>query len=306
MTPAIGLLLFVSIGLPVGYSWRLLRLDEATRAACLAIVAEASFIVALVFVVGRWDIAGYYTRFILATIFLIALAIAWRRHAARPWREPGARPLWRSHFATLASASLLGVVVIVAVVGLLPQSGASNLALPLQGGHFMVGQGGANRLLNHHAPHPAQRHAVDITAIGAGGFRATGLLPADLQRYAIHGASVVSPCAGTVVAARDGLADLVPPNADADNPAGNHVVIGCEGFEVKIAHLQRGSLAVAAGDTVGLCDAIGRVGNSGHSTEPHLHLHAVDPKTGEGVPVTFDSRTPVRNKLFRNATCPSA
>lgn len=45
-------------------------------------------------------------------------------------------------------------------------------------------------------------------------------------------------------------------------------------------------------------DAIGLVGNSGSTTEPHLHIHAVDPGTHAGVPITFEGRFPVRNSVF--------
>jgi len=45
-------------------------------------------------------------------------------------------------------------------------------------------------------------------------------------------------------------------------------------------------------------DLMGLVGNSGNTTEPHLHIHAVDPDTGAGVPITLDGRYPVRNRLY--------
>ena len=302
----IALMLLICIGMPLGYAWRLWRLDEPSRVGCLAVAAEAICIVALVCVVGRWDIAGYYTRFVLGAIFLGTLVIALRRHAARPWRQPGTRPLWRTHFPTLMSAALIGAVLVYAVAGSRPLPKSHEVAFPLRGERFMIGQGGANRLLNHHAGHAAQRHAVDITAINDGGFRATGLRPTKLERYVILGANVVSPCTGTVAASKDGHPDLMPPESDEENPAGNHVVIACEGIRIEVAHLQRGSVAVNAGDTISACHSVGRVGNSGNTTEPHLHVHAIDARTGQGVPLTFGGRTPVRNGLFGGSACPGA
>jgi murein DD-endopeptidase MepM/ murein hydrolase activator NlpD len=67
---------------------------------------------------------------------------------------------------------------------------------------------------------------------------------------------------------------------------------------VLLAHLQHGSVAVATGDPVTVGDPIGRVGNSGNTTEPHLHIHAFDPRTGEGVPIRFDGGAPLRNRVF--------
>src|SRR5690606_27402446 len=101
------------------------------------------------------------------------------------------------------------------------------------------------------------------------------------------------PCAGQIIAAVDGFADLVPPRTDPVNPAGNHVVVACGRVDVELAHLRQGSIVVRAGDMVGAGDALGRVGNSGNTTEPHLHVHAVDRQSGEGVEMTFKGRSPI-------------
>lgn len=163
----------------------------------------------------------------------------------------------------------------------------------------MVAQGGGNTLLNYHHPHRAQRYAVDIVGLDPTGFRTRGLIPREPDQYAIFGASVVSPCDGTVSRAEDGLADLKPPERDAANPAGNHVVIACEGVNVELAHLRHGSVAVSAGARVSAGDSIGAVGNSGNSSEPHLHIHAETAGDGpRGVAMALDGRFPVRNRIF--------
>ena len=144
-------------------------------------------------------------------------------------------------------------------------------------------------------------------ALNAAGLRARGLMPTDLDRYAVFGRDVHSPCTGTVVETRDGLADLVPPATDRENPAGNHVVLRCTGttptVDVLLAHLQRGSVAVEPGAPVSAGRLLGRVGNTGNTSEPHLHVHAVLTGSGgvldgEGVPISFDGRFLVRNSLM--------
>jgi hypothetical protein len=163
----------------------------------------------------------------------------------------------------------------------------------------MIGQGGANPLLNHHFSHRSQRHAADITAVNAAGFRASGLLPDDLKSYVIFDAVVVSPCDGVVVSAENDLPDLTPPNADPVNPVGNHLTIACDGIEIELAHLRKGGVTVGKGDAVAARQRVARVGNSGNTTEPHLHIHAVEPSSGEGVPMTFNGRAPIRSSMFR-------
>lgn len=60
--------------------------------------------------------------------------------------------------------------------------------------------------------------------------------------------------------------------------------------------MMRESVAVDSGHAVAGGAPIGRVGNSGNTTEPHLHIHAT--RGGHGVPVTFDGRFLVRNSLI--------
>jgi hypothetical protein len=185
----------------------------------------------------------------------------------------------------------------------LPAS-AVTLEFPLQGGTFYVAQGGSNALLNGHHRYGSQTYAVDVLRVDRAGRRARGVYPADVSRYLIWGETVHSPCDGTVAAAVDGLPDVRPGSpADASHPAGNHVYIDCrdQGVQVLLAHMLAGSMQVAAGDDVAAGDPVGRAGNSGNTSEPHLHIHArtggtlEDPSSGSGVPILFKGRFLVRN-----------
>ena len=72
-----------------------------------------------------------------------------------------------------------------------------------------------------------------------------------------------------------------------------------------LAHLKRGSVLVKIGDRVSAGQPIGHVGNSGNTSEPHLHVHAQRQVTKDGntewvgVPICFGSRWLVRNSLVR-------
>lgn len=292
------IMLLVCIGMPLGYAWRVSRLDTPSLSDWLVAAADSSVLVALVLILGRWDMAGYFVRFAVLAIFLAALAWSLSRHFRRPWTAPGlvARQL-SPGVSLLVFGSALAYVVIF---GLMPPNDVRELAFPLKGGRFIVGQGGGIGLLNHHASHDEQRYAADIGAIGPLGYRAAGLAPDELERYAVHGAEVVSPCAGEVVATQNDLPDLIPPERDRDNARGNHAIIDCGGFHVELAHLLQGSVSVAQGQRLEAGDTIGKVGNSGNTTEPHLHIHAVDIASRKGVPMSFGGRTPVRNRVFAN------
>lgn len=293
------ILLFVCLGLPLFYAWRIWRLDDPSILGWLLVVADACIFVSLIILVGRWDVAGYYLQFVLLAVLAVSIVASLILHVRRPVMPTDRRAFLRQRLPTAFSLAAFGAALIYVVSGSTPSGQSRDLAFPLQDGRFVIGQGGGIALLNKHASHAAQRYAADITAIGPAGFRASGILPTDLHRYEIFGKPVVSPCDGTVASAVDGLKDLVSPEADRENPAGNHVVLLCGGLQVELAHLQQGSVAVEAKQQIGIGDPIGLVGNSGNTTEPHLHIHAVDPATDAGVPITFDGRFPVRNSLFR-------
>jgi murein DD-endopeptidase MepM/ murein hydrolase activator NlpD len=79
------------------------------------------------------------------------------------------------------------------------------------------------------------------------------------------------------------------------------VVLVCGSHEVLLAHFQRGSLSVRVGQQVEVADPIARIGNTGNSSEPHLHLSVQRPDAraawlgGRPVHVTFRGRVITRN-----------
>jgi murein DD-endopeptidase MepM/ murein hydrolase activator NlpD len=117
---------------------------------------------------------------------------------------------------------------------------------------------------------------------------------------------VYSPLDGTVVQVEQGYPDLEPGQQDQEHPLGNHVVIRhhASGTFIFLIHLQQGSLTLRKGDEVRSGEPVGRVGNSGASPEPHLHVHAIagDATAGKPVrrvPLVFDGQFLRRNSLVR-------
>ena len=89
--------------------------------------------------------------------------------------------------------------------------------------------------------------------------------------------------------------NVTPGVISAEQPLGNHVVLSLDGGTfLVLAHLQRGSVQVKAGDTAREGQVLGRCGNSGHTSEPHIHIHhqRQDPlkypvNFAEGLPLYF-------------------
>lgn len=84
--------------------------------------------------------------------------------------------------------------------------------------------------------------------------------------------------------------------------AGNHVMIETpDGPVVAVCHLQRGSVQVKRGQSLRVGETLGRCGNSGNSTEPHVHLQAidrVDMPHASAVPITFGGRVPRNGEII--------
>jgi hypothetical protein len=183
---------------------------------------------------------------------------------------------------------------------------------PLASGVYFVGQGGGSSQVNHHFLNESQRFALDILRLNWLTMRAWGFFPRRLGRYAIYGTQVLCPVAGVVTAVVDELPDMDPlVQRDTGDIAGNHIVIRCGARTdtfVGLAHLLAGSIQVRVGDAVSAGQPLARVGNSGNTTEPHLHIHA---KTGgapdsmldgQGIPLRIHGRFLMRNDLFRGLT----
>jgi murein DD-endopeptidase MepM/ murein hydrolase activator NlpD len=83
--------------------------------------------------------------------------------------------------------------------------------------------------------------------------------------------------------------------ARAASPLGNYVRVRSGAHELCFAHLARGSVAVAAGRSVGAGEILGKIGDSGRSAEPHLHVHVT---TVDGVPHGVPIRFRVSGELW--------
>ena len=151
--------------------------------------------------------------------------------------------------------------------------------------------GGDSIKTNYHAAVPDQRWAYDLVVEPY----STG--STKLEDYGCYGTPVLAPAHGVITDAHDGEKDEMPGDVPEDvaTPEGNHVAIRMDsGTYLLIAHLKTGSVKVKTGDTVEEGQQIGECGNTGNTSEPHIHIHhqrqdpAVFPiNFAEGLPLYF-------------------
>ena len=203
----------------------------------------------------------------------------------------------------LFAAVVLAVIGARAIQGYWPDmTGAVSLTMPLGPGRYLVVQGGGDRKINHHlvvlrrhglAALRGQAYGVDLVGWGL----PHRLVQRGASDFPGFGAPVLAPCDAVVVATEDGQPDLPPGRTDRARPMGNHVWLktdqGNDQVMVLLAHLAEGSVAVAPGEQVLAGQPVGALGNSGNTTQPHLHLHAQrpgpsdQPMVGAPVPITI-------------------
>ncbi len=280
-------LMVVNTLLPLLALWWLIAPQRAGR---LEWAAKTLLILAYLFCVtyaSVWLVPSVYAPSAYFVLYVIAVGLSWLSVRQRPW------PL-ASGGARARVGLYLAFAVVFVGIGLYGRAGreapdADTIALdfPLRDGRFYVASGGSNRAVNYHFDAPqryrGQSLGLDIVAFDRLGQRAAGLKPADPEAYTVFGLPVYAPCDGRVKHVVDGLPNQSPPDADAAHLAGNHVVLACGAAEIVLAHLRERSIEVKAGDLVQRGQRLGAVGNSGNSSEPHLHLHAQ--RAGDGDPL---------------------
>jgi len=190
-------------------------------------------------------------------------------------------------------------------------------------GRWLVRNSPANRMPSHGTALFASSFAIDFVPVDAAGRTApvtarSLVMPEPPDRFPGFGRPILAPVAGTVVGVHDGSPDhdayrglpsvryaLTQRRRAAEGwaaLAGNHVMIQTpEGVVVAVCHLQQASVRVRPGQTVRAAQPLGRCGNSGNSTEPHVHVQALDRAdvpNATAVPIAFRGRLPRNGEII--------
>ena len=173
---------------------------------------------------------------------------------------------------------------------------------PLRGNNWLAGNAPSNTtghrraffLANGNVYFP-ERYAIDFVQLGSDGKSYKGDAK-DNHSYHAYGADILAVADGKVVDVKNGIPDNVPGSTAGpitlSTIGGNYVIedLG-NGAYAFYAHLKPDSVKVKAGDRVKRGQVLALLGNSGNSTEAHLHFHIISrpsPLGGNGLPYAFD------------------
>jgi murein DD-endopeptidase MepM/ murein hydrolase activator NlpD len=191
----------------------------------------------------------------------------------------------------------------------LPVSSAQPIVIesPLRGANWQAANGPSNTSDHRRAiipydgkPYIGQRYAIDWVQLGPDGKTWSGDYHSN-SSYHAYNQEIHAVADGKIVNVTDGIPENVPNSSKLaiqitdENIAGNHIIedLG-DGHFAAYAHLRPGTLKVKAGDTVKAGDVLARLGNTGNSSEPHLHFQVCDAPSflkSEGLPFAINEFT---------------
>ncbi|HKJ34298.1 MAG TPA: M23 family metallopeptidase [Balneolales bacterium] len=293
-------------------SWQAFSPEKNFMTWFLKSVANISVFTVL-YHIANWAFVSYYLRYIYFILFVVALIYSIHRIFRLPLIEIPNGKNWIPIIISLLMIFLAIPVLFQINKGKSIPANPVNLQFPLNNGNYYIAQGGSHIILNGHmkvrnsSGHQwrGQTWALDILELNNWGNRSMGLHPKQLTQYAIFGDSVLAPCNGNIVEVQNDLPDHQPPNRDTVNMSGNYVIIQKNNHTfVLLAHLKKNSIVVNTGDRIHKNDFIGRIGNSGNSSEPHLHINAQQSRgdktilDAEPLPILFNNQFLSRNDVI--------
>jgi len=162
-------------------------------------------------------------------------------------------------------------------------------------GKWTVFNGGVDEKLLHGGS-ASQKYAYDFIVVDDEGKSYNGN-KRDVQSYHCYSKDIVAIADGVVVTvrknAKDSFVDGLNAYCDSIDLRGNYIVIKHFDNEYStVAHLMPGSVSVNIGDSVKQGEVIAKCGNSGNSSEPHIHFQLQTGKSfflSAGLPIAFSN-----------------
>ena len=172
-----------------------------------------------------------------------------------------------------------------------PARNTTKLQLPFKD-EWTVIWGGDTKELNYHVESRAQKNAFDMVVTDSKGrsYKTDGQSNED---YYAFGKEIIAPCDGEMVLVVDGVKDNKVGEMNSFNVGGNMVILKTAENEFLVfCHFKHLTIQVKEGQKIKAGQLLGLCGNSGNSSEPHLHFHiqnAENINVATGIKCYFDN-----------------
>ncbi|MCP4459058.1 MAG: M23 family metallopeptidase [Cytophagales bacterium] len=296
------------LGVPILILLILIKSRKHSKVSIIINTLLYSSVLLFLYLWGQYPLVfSYYFRFILLPIIFFALWKNYKNWSGTMNNFPSGWLRYLRVSIAFVLAILFSFLTVNAINGLSYDSTGVKLNFPLENGSYYISSGGNNKVINNHfRSYPnSQQFALDISKLNAFGAATSNPLSSENKLHYIYGESLYCPCNGVVIESANHVKDNKGASMDVspEDGSGNYVVLECDDVIVSMVHLKYGSVLVNPGDRVVAGDPIGKVGNSGFSQEPHLHLQAAKYNQDSslvGVPMSFGSSMPIRNTIIEN------
>lgn len=176
----------------------------------------------------------------------------------------------------------------------------TDLELPFKEEYYVFAGGrthfhGVHHIITHLE---GQRYAYDFSIVIDNRSFPEGKDPKKNESHYAFGMDLIAPAGGKVISLENNIDDnyisgIVNSNINDKNIAGNYIMIDHLNGEYSLmAHFKKGSILVNVGDVLVKGQKVGKLGNSGNSTGPHLHYHLQNTPiylNGLGLPAQFNN-----------------
>ncbi len=237
------------------------KINNKNTFEVVSVVALTTFL----YLYGAWFLITIYLKYFFVAVTLFRLANKSKNSINK---EPTNKVIY-------IITSISSLLCILYFTGTKKTNHIVHLQMPFKEGKYLVMQGGKGLPTNlFHTSLRSSFFAMDIVKLNDIGNRANKIFSYKLKDYAIYGDTVYSPCDGEIVKTEDNNPDNIPPDRKRGPTNTNQILISTGKNYIFMAHFQPKKVFVKKGDKIHAGQALGLVGNSGFSIEPHLHIQA--------------------------------
>ena len=298
---------FTNLGLPALVILTLAKAKYKSRAGIISAALLMSALLLFLYLWGQYSLViSHYFRYFLLVLITLTLWKAFKKWKLTESSLPNSFFSYLKFSLSAIVGILFSVLSFYAIQGQSYDTNAVELKFPLKSGNYYISSGGNSSVINNHfRNYPnSQQFALDINKINAVGYVSSTLMSSSSETHFIFGEDVYCPCSGTVMESQNDVPDNMQTSMQVDHEfgKGNFITLNCDNNIITLMHLQEGSVLAQRGQNVVFGQPLGKIGNSGFSMEPHLHIQAAkyqNDSTLVGIPIQFEGQELVRNDLVK-------